>query len=145
MNRAIVVGAIVFAAIVGIVFLILVEVIPPKDVTVTSIIETFVRISLYAREHNKLPPSLTVIPVRAGYANKTTDAWHRPLRYEVSSDGVIRLTSLGKDGKHGGGGDDADISRAYYSIRTDGSLWVTSEMWIVEAEVKEDIVTNTNQ
>ena len=68
--------------------------------------------------------------------NRTTDGWNRPLQYRVAQDGIITLTSLGADGKPGGDGEDADISVSYRSKRPNGSLWVGSPMWLVEAEVK---------
>jgi hypothetical protein len=129
------------AAIIGVLAL-CVDVIPARAMTVTAMTETFVRISLYAQQNNDIPPSLDVLPRRSGYANQTTDGWRRPLKYETTPDGIIRLTSLGKDGVPGGTGDDTDVSRAYYARCPDGSLWVTSEMWIVEAEVRGE---NTQQ
>jgi hypothetical protein len=114
-----------------------VTVITPVEMTDSAITETFVRIDLYAKEHGTTPPSLDVLPERKGYMNRITDGWGRPLLYEVSDDGRLTLTSYGKDGKPGGSGEDADISRSYYSRRPDGSLWVGSDLWIVEAEVGE--------
>ena len=111
----------------------LVDRISPVEATDTAISETFVRIDLYAKQHGTVPPSLNVLPEREGYANSITDGWGKPLLYEVSDDGRLTLTSYGKDGKPGGTGEDADISRSYYSKRPDGSLWVGSDMWIVEA------------
>lgn len=110
--------------------------ITPVEMTHTAMIETFVRISLYAETNKALPPSLEVLPKREGYANRTTDGWKRTLEYSVSGDGVITLRSLGKDGRPGGDGENADISQSYLSKRPDGSLWVGSPMWTAEAEVK---------
>jgi hypothetical protein len=136
MIRKIIVAGLVLAAVFGLLAL-FVDVIPPKAETITAMGETFVRIGLYAKQSNSISPSLAVLPKRNGYANQTTDAWGRELKYEVTPDGVISLTSLGKDGKPGGQGDDADIRRAYFGKRSDGALWATSEMWIVEAEIRE--------
>jgi hypothetical protein len=115
----------------------IVNVIPPVDMTQSAITETFVRIDIYARQTKKIPPSLDVLPKREGYANSITDGWNRPLLYRINEDGVITLTSLGKDGKVGGTGDDADISKSYYTEHKDGSLWIGEEMWIVQAEVRK--------
>jgi hypothetical protein len=136
MTRKIIIATVVVVAVFGLMTL-LVDVIPPKEETVSAMIETFVRISIYAEQNNSIPSSLAVLPKREGYANQTTDAWKRPLRYEITADGIIRLTSLGKDGQPGGEGDNTDITRAYYSRRPDGSLWATSDMWVVKAEVRE--------
>jgi hypothetical protein len=98
--------------------------------------ETLARINIYAETNKAIPPSLDVLAKRDGYVNRTTDGWNRPLQYRVTQDGIITLTSLGADGKPGGNGEDADISVSYRSKRPDGSLWVGSPMWLVEAEVK---------
>lgn len=108
----------------------------PVDMTRTAMTETFIRICLYAETNKALPPSLDALPKRDGYANRTTDGWKRPLQYRVDKNGVITLRSFGADGKPGGAGDDADLSQSYRSKRPDGSLWVGSPMWIVEAEVE---------
>lgn len=110
--------------------------IPPVSMTRTAMTETLVRINLYAETNKALPPSLDVLPKREGYMNRTTDGWKRPLQYSVAGDGVITLRSFGAHGIPGGDGDNADIVQSYRSRRPDGSLWVGSPMWIVEAEVK---------
>ena len=69
--------------------------------------------------------------------NDINDGWNRPLTYQINEDGVITLTSLGKDGKIGGTGENADISKSYYTRREDGSLWIGDEMWIMEAVVRK--------
>jgi hypothetical protein len=111
------------------------DVIPPDAMTITAIGETFVRINLYAETNRSIPLSLDVLPKREGYANRTTDGWGRPLVYKVAADGVITLTSFGADGQPGGEGPDADLSQSYRCRRPEGSLWVGSPMWIVEAEI----------
>lgn len=100
--------------------------------------ETFVRMSLYAKAHQDVPPSLRVLPERKGYMNRTTDGWGRPLIYQIGDNGVLTLTSLGEDGKPGGNGEDRDISESYYSRRIDGSLWIGESSWIVDAEVPDE-------
>jgi hypothetical protein len=110
--------------------------ISPVDETQTAIIETFARIAIYAETNKAVAPSLAVLPKRDGYANQTTDGWKRPLQYRVTEDGIITLTSLGADGKPGGNGENADISKSYSAKRPDGGFWVGSPMWIVEAEVR---------
>jgi len=110
--------------------------ITPVEATHTAIGETFARVQIYAETNRFVAPSLDVLPKRGGYANQTSDGWHRPLLYRAAPDGVITILSLGKDGKSGGAGEDADISVSYRSKRQDGSLWVGSDLWLVEAEVK---------
>ena len=143
MKRNDIIAVVAVTALIGLMFL-LVEVIPPKANTVSAITETFARISIYARQSNSLPASLEVLPKRKGYANQTTDGWNRPLHFDVDRDGIMRLTSFGKDGKPGGVGDNADITRAYHSKRADGTLWATAEMWMVEGAITEKEPQPTN-
>lgn len=116
-----------------------VDFIPPRDMTNTSIIETTVRIHMYMTANGEYPTNLSVLPIRNGYANRTTDGWGRTLVYDVDDEGIISLESLGRDGKPGGEGDDADIIRRYRTRNKDGSLCVDDEMWIVDAEIREDV------
>ncbi len=136
MRNKIVIGVVAVVAVLVIAFL-AGETISPRDLTRSALLETFVRIQLYARQSNSVPPSLDVLPRRAGYANRTTDGWQRPLHYELSSNDILRLTSRGRDGQPGGQGDDADISMAFHARKPDGSLWITSEQWLVEAEIRD--------
>ena len=110
--------------------------ISPVEMTMTSMGETFVRIDIYAQTNSAIAPSLNVLPKRDGYGNRTADGWGRPLKHRVSPDGIITLTSQGRDGEQGGTGEDADLSKSYFAQKPDGSLWVGSDMWIVKAEVR---------
>ena len=65
MMRKIIIAAAVVAAAVGLLAL-FVDVIPPKAETMSAMGETFVRIGLYARQSNSIPPSLSVLPRRKG-------------------------------------------------------------------------------
>ena len=110
--------------------------ITPVESTKSAIGETFVRISIYAATNMTVPLSLDVLPKRDGYSNQITDGWGRPLEYRVTQDGIMTLTSLGRNGKPGGNGEDADMAESYFAKRPDGSLWVGSDMWIVEGRVR---------
>jgi hypothetical protein len=110
--------------------------ITPREMTYTAIGETFYRIHLYAEQNGALPTSLKTLPARPGYMNRITDGWDRPLEYRVQPNGIITLSSYGRDGVPGGKGDDADISVSYRTKRADGSLWAAEELWVVQAEVK---------
>jgi hypothetical protein len=98
---------------------------------------TFTRIGMYAKLHGSLPSSLEGLPEYDGPFNEREpiDGWNRPLQYRVDGDGVITLTSFGKDGKPGGWGFNADYSMSYYSRRKDGSLWAGQEAWVVNGRV----------
>jgi hypothetical protein len=91
----------------------LVDVIPPYNLTISSMTETEVRIGMYLNEHGELPDDFSVLPTRDHYANSTTDGWGRPLMYAHTKNDSFTLTSLGRDGEQGGKGDDADIVEVY--------------------------------
>ena len=78
------------------------------------------RILAYAHQNNRLPASLAEIPVMPGYDNSIEDGWGRALHYEVSGNGTVTLSSLGRDGLPGGEGDDADIVVKFATKTTDG-------------------------
>jgi len=108
---------------------------PPESLTHAGIQSTMVRIQMYMLEHRAYPPSLTVLPEREGHDNRLTDGWGRPLLYSVDEDGIITVSSLGRDGKPGGDGRDADIVRRNRSRNEDGSLDIEDEYWSVTSEV----------
>jgi len=113
------------------------HVITPVEMTETAIGETFYRVYLYGQMHHKIPHSLDVLPVRDGYANQTTDGWNRELILEIKDDKIMTLKSYGQDGKPGGKGENADISRSHWLRKKDGSLWVSDPLWVVESEIRE--------
>jgi hypothetical protein len=88
-----------------------VDVIPPRALTITRLYAIGMRIDMYVQEHGQLPVSLDSLPERKGYGNAITDAWKHPVHFACNTeDKSITLTSLGRDGKPGGKGDDADIT-----------------------------------
>jgi hypothetical protein len=89
-----------------------VDVIGSRDMTATAMGETSARIGLYAKSKGQLPPDLTVLPVRQGFMNQTTDGWNRPLVYKIEGD-TFSISSFGRDGVAGGAGDDEDMTRNY--------------------------------
>lgn len=128
MKRSILIG-IVFVGILVVVMLCLVDVIPPRALTLTRMLGAQVRILEYARTHGQLPSDLSVVPLREGYEDRIMDAWGRKLIYEVDASGTVTLKSLGKDGVVGGAGDDTDIVRKFMSHRADGSWSEAADGW----------------
>ena len=115
----------------------LVTTIGPHDMSLTAITETHVRMHLYLLEHRECPESLSQLPKRDGYMNRTTDGWDRPLIYSVDDGGVITLSSLGRDGVVGGTGDDRDITRRFRTRNEDGTLNIDDELWTVTSEIHD--------
>jgi hypothetical protein len=105
--------------------------ISPEEMTETAIGETHVRIHLYMKEHREVPPNLSVLPQRKGYANRITDGWGRELHYSVDDKGIISLSSLGADGKPGGDGPNRDFVHRYETRNADGSLNIDDKFWAI--------------
>jgi hypothetical protein len=103
--------------------------IPPRGVTWSRMWLTKRRILQYALSHNQLPRSLSDLPIMPGYDNSVDDEWGRPITYEVSPSGVVTLTSLGRDGKVGGSGEDADMIATFPSHDAQGRWSDESVAW----------------
>ncbi len=116
----------------------MVSVIPPDAKTVTRMAVTHGRIHRYLKEHRVVPADLSVLPERGGFDNRTTDGWGRPLIYSADDQGIISLTSLGRDGQVGGDDDDEDIVRQYRTRNEDGTLNIDDEFWIIDSLVFPD-------
>jgi hypothetical protein len=72
--------------------------VPPRDLTVTRMGVTEVRLRAYWRAHGRLPASLEELPTLKGRDNSTTDGWGRAIQYEVNEPSTVTLTSPGADG-----------------------------------------------
>lgn len=114
------------------------HVITSTEITYSSIGETIYRIDIYMKKNNAIPESLSILPKRDGYMNRITDGWGRPLTYSISEDGVIKLTSFGKDGKLGGFADDSDITKSYKTRDDHDELIISDPMWINNAEIQKE-------
>lgn len=113
----------------------LIEIIPPDDMTVTAIGETMMRIHRHMKSQRGYPRDLSELPTRDGYMNQITDGWGRTLLYSVDEMGVITLISYGRDGTPGGDGLDQDIVRRHRTRDDDGRLNVDEDHWIVTSEI----------
>lgn len=88
-----------------------VETIPPRAMTQTRLTIIEYRVRNYYLKHGQLPSTLTDLPpLDENRDSSFLDGWANPIRY--STDGVmISLLSLGRDGRIGGTGQDADLER----------------------------------
>jgi len=80
--------------------------IAPSSFTESNMRNVAVQILEYVNEY-RLPDDMSSILVQDGYNIK--DDWERPLLFDKLSDDTITITSLGKDGKPGGEGENGDI------------------------------------
>ena len=87
-----------------------IETIPPRDLTVTRIGLTELRIRSYWETHGKLPDRLSDLPILKGRDNSTIDGWGRALRYDATGTPIVTLSSFGADQMAGGTGLNQDIS-----------------------------------
>jgi hypothetical protein len=67
------------------------------------------RFKEYVIAHHRYPENLDDLPERPGYSNSVNDGWRRPITFKIQDNGDVQLWSLGRDGKIGGEGLDADI------------------------------------
>jgi Type II secretion system (T2SS), protein G len=91
----------------------IVETIPPRDLTVMRIGVTEIRIRSYWKANGQLPASLSDLPILEGRDNSTTDGWGRPIKYDVTGTTTATLSSMSADGTAGGTDLNADIIVAF--------------------------------
>ena len=84
---------------------------------------------MFARANNYLPPDLSVLPLREGYDNRITDGGGHEIIYRLGPDGIITLTTYGKDCRIGGTGDNADFIGVFDPRGPDGN-WRDQVEWI---------------
>ena len=89
----------------------MVHLIPPDEMTVSTLTVVEQRIQKYYRINGTLPPDLNNLPVIPEKDNVLGDGWEHPLKYTRQSDTVCHIRSLGADGKLGGTGDNSDVVR----------------------------------
>jgi hypothetical protein len=85
------------------------ETISPEDLTATSAIVVRNAINTFIADNGRAPSNMLEIARYRPVNTVWNDGWGRPLLYHVNASGVASLTSLGKDGRPGGLGQDADL------------------------------------
>jgi len=78
--------------------------------TSTTMTVLWRRIQAYASEHNALPSSLAELPVLKNRDDTIDDGWGREFLYSLSPEGIVNLTSHGRDGEPGGEDADRDFT-----------------------------------
>jgi hypothetical protein len=108
--------------------------VPPRSSTYGTIWVMKQRILRYAKAHNALPESVDNLPKIPDKIDGVQDAWGRKIIMEFS-DGKATLTSLGRDGKPGGKGDNADMSGVFLLRYKNGDWADESTEWIQKPEL----------
>jgi hypothetical protein len=94
--------------------------IPPRDLTVTRITLTEIRIKDYWKANGRLPMSLSELPILKDRDNAIDDAWGRPIKYDVIGATTVVLSSFGANGVAGGMGVNEDIVVSF-NVKTEES------------------------
>jgi hypothetical protein len=96
--------------------------ISPRELTATRMWVIKRRILQYAHSYNQMPYSLSDLLTIEGYDNSIEDGWGRVITSKVSPLGTVTLISLGRDGKVGGSGNNADLV-AIFTYRDANNGW----------------------
>lgn len=103
-----------------VIFIFLIDAVPPKPLTHGAIHMSKRRVLRYAHQNNKLPENLEILPEIPGKSNRIKDAWGRKLIYIINHDNTITLISYGKDGIINGEGDNKDMIGIFYYKKKNG-------------------------
>jgi hypothetical protein len=82
----------------------------------------------YARTQKHEPTRLEDLAEANGGKTHWDDLWGRPLLYRVDGN-VVTITSLGRDGKSGGTGEDSDIIGQFELITPSGLRTIPIDGW----------------
>ena len=83
-------------------------VLPPQNITATRMNAIKLGIEKYAQVNGKIPKRLSELPSLDGHPINTNDAWGNEILLTAQGE-TVTLTSLGKDKKTGGTGDNLDV------------------------------------
>lgn len=95
----------------------IVDTIPPANLTETRLLVTYDRTQKFWHQHRKAPAKPADLPDEKNRDCSMTDGWGRELHWDSDGKSRVRVWSLGRDGKPGGTGDDADIEVEFVGIR----------------------------
>lgn len=88
----------------------LVDTIPPRSYSATTLTITHDRIQKYWNAHGKAPAQPSDLPDEPNRDCSLTDGWGRDLYWESDGENKVKVWSLGQDGQPGGEGEDADMT-----------------------------------
>ena len=106
--------------------------IPPQAFTNSTMHMAKRRILRYAAKHNDLPKSLSQTEAISGYHSSLRDGWGRGIDYTFSSNGIVTLTSLGKDKRVGGTKESADMIGVFQTKKANGKWEDEYVEWTID-------------
>ncbi len=87
--------------------------IPPEAVTITTMQGLAIGITDRYHRSGRIPTTLSEWAHEQGIDREITDGWGRAILFRRDGDSTITVESLGKDGRKGGTGRDADITLTF--------------------------------
>lgn len=137
-----------YLGLITVIFIVLsmVDVVPPYSKSMSNIRSCKRSIIQYAHKNNMLPVSLNELKE----PNIIKDVWGNPIKYSFDNDYIVTLSSLGKDNKKGGEGNNRDIIDTFQTkypcskSHPNGYWAVDDAEWIEYPSFKEDLILNQN-
>jgi hypothetical protein len=86
-----------------------VDTIPRQNLTETRLLVTYNRIQSFWNQHGKVPTKPAELPDVKNRDCSMTDGWGRELHWDSDGISKVKVWSLGRDGKTGGAGENADM------------------------------------
>lgn len=97
----------------------------PASLTYSGLGRIVARSVGFARTHGRFPLDIDELAPHLE-PGEELDGWGRPIRYSLATDGLMELTSFGRDGLLGGRGEDADLRRFVATEQMDGLYRIRS-------------------
>jgi hypothetical protein len=103
--------------------------IPSRSLTANRMHGMKRRVIRFAEAHGHLPATVDELPELQGFDNSVRDGWWRKITMSVDGNRVT-FTSLGRDNKPGGAGEDADMIAVFDARREDGTWQEELVEWV---------------
>lgn len=96
---------------------------PPQSRTDLTMRDLAGRIRTAFKQGRSIPADLTTLPEHRRDSVDVNDGWGRPMTARWLVGGTVELLSLGRDGRPGGTGEDADL-RGVFDPVADDNEWI---------------------
>jgi Type II secretion system (T2SS), protein G len=95
-----------------------VDIIPPRDMTVSTLDVTYYRIEAFWNRHGRVPANVGEL-LDENRDCSMKDGWGRELQWLSEGTTKVTVRSLGRDGKPGGTDEDADLEVVFLGRQKD--------------------------